>query len=42
MFRRNDADHWVLYPFAADERLELASLAFSCPVAEIFAGIEEA
>ena len=42
VFRRDDTDHWVLYPFAAVDRLELASLAFSCPVAEIFEGIEEA
>ncbi len=40
IFRRDASGHWVLYPFALNEGLELASLNFSCPVAEIFECIE--
>ncbi|ENO89377.1 Uma2 family endonuclease [Thauera linaloolentis] len=42
VFRRDDSGHWVLYPFAADEELELASVDFRCPVAEVFEGVEGA
>ena len=40
VFRRDATGHWVLYPFALDEALELASVDFRCPVAEIFEGVE--
>lgn len=40
IFRRDATGHWVLHPFALDETLELASLDFRCPVAEIFEGAE--
>ena len=42
VFRRDATGHWVLYPFAADEELELASVDFRCPVAEVFEGVEGA
>lgn len=41
VFRRDATDHWVLYPFSADETLELASVGLSCPVAAIFEGVED-
>lgn len=41
VFRRDDTGHWVLYPFAVDDQLELASVGFSCPVAELFEGLDE-
>lgn len=40
VFRRDATGHWVLYPFALDEELELSSIAFRCPVAEVFEGVE--
>jgi Uma2 family endonuclease len=40
VFRRDDTGHWVLYPFAADETLALASVDFRCPLAELFEGVE--
>ncbi|MDA0236447.1 MAG: Uma2 family endonuclease, partial [Proteobacteria bacterium] len=40
VFRRDDSGHWVLYPFALDEQLELASVGLRCPVAEVFEGVE--
>lgn len=40
VFRRDDTGHWVLYPFALDEELELASVDFRCPVADVFEGVE--
>ena len=40
IFRRVATGYWVLHPFALDETLELASLDFRCPVAEIFEGVE--
>ena len=40
IFRRDTSGHWVLHPFAFDETLELASIDFHCPVAEIFEGVE--
>lgn len=40
VFRRDETGHWVLYPFAADEELQLASIDFRCPVAEVFEGVE--
>lgn len=40
VFRRDDTGHWVLYPFAPDEELHLASIDFRCPVAEVFEGVE--
>lgn len=40
VFRRDDTGHWVLYPFAADETLALASVDFQCPLAELFEGVE--
>jgi len=40
VFRRDDSGHWVLYPFALDEQLELASVGLRCPVAEVFEGME--
>lgn len=40
VFRRDDTGHWVLYPFAADENLALASVDFQCPLAELFEGVE--
>ena len=40
VFRRDDTGHWVLYPFAADEALELASVDFRCAVADVFEGVE--
>lgn len=41
VFRRDDTGHWVLYPFALDEELELASVDFRCPVADVFEGVED-
>lgn len=40
VFRRDETGHWVLYPFASDEELQLASIDFRCPVAEVFEGVE--
>ena len=40
VFRRDETGHWVLYPFALDEKLELASVDFRCPVAEVFEGVD--
>ncbi len=40
VFRRDDTGHWVLYPFAENEALELASVELRCPVAEVFEGID--
>lgn len=40
VFRRDDSGHWVLYPFAADETLELTSVGLRCSVAELFEGVE--
>ena len=40
VFRRDGTGHWVLYPFALDEDLALASIDFRCPAAEVFEGIE--
>ncbi len=31
VFRRDDTGHWVLYPFAADEEMELAERRFPLP-----------
>ena len=41
VFRRDDTGHWVLYPVALDEELELASVDFRCPVADVFEGVED-
>ena len=41
VFRRDDTGHWVLYPFAADEEMELASVDFRCAVADVFEGVED-
>ena len=41
VFRRDDTGHWVLYPFAADEEMELASVHFCCAVADVFEGVED-
>lgn len=41
VFRRNASGFWVLHPVALDETLELPSIDFRCPVAEIFEGLEE-
>jgi Uma2 family endonuclease len=40
VFRRDASGHWVLHPFALDEAIELASIDFRCPVAEVFEGVE--
>ncbi len=40
VFRRDDTGSWVLYPFAADETLELASVDFRCALAELFEGVD--
>ena len=40
VFRRDDTGHWVLYPFATDETLALASVDLRCPLAELFEGVE--
>jgi len=40
VFRRDDTGHWVLYPFAAEEMLELVSVDLRCPLAELFEGVE--
>lgn len=40
VFRRDDTGHWVLYPFALSEELELASVDFRCAVADVFEGVE--
>ena len=40
VFRRDDTGHWVLYPFAAEEVLELVSVDLRCPLAELFEGVE--
>lgn len=42
VFRRDDTGHWVLYPFAADETLDLNSVDLRCPVAELFEGVDAA
>ena len=41
VFRRDDTGHWVLYPFALDEELELASIDFRCSLADVFEGVED-
>jgi Uma2 family endonuclease len=41
VFRRDATGHWVLYPFALDEALELSSVDFRCPVAEVFDGVDD-
>lgn len=40
VFRRDATGHWVLYPFALHEELELTSVDFRCAVAEVFEGVE--
>jgi len=40
VLRRDDTGHWVLYPFAPDEELEITSIDFRCAVAEVFEGVE--
>lgn len=36
VFRRDANGHWVLYPYGPGETVELASVAFSLPVAAIY------
>lgn len=38
-FRRDATDHWVLYPFEAGERVELASVGLSMRIEEIYEGV---
>ncbi|ATE58863.1 Uma2 family endonuclease [Thauera sinica] len=40
VFRRDATGHWVLYPFAPDDELELASVDFRCLAADVFEGVE--
>lgn len=40
VFRRDATGHWVLYPIALGDALELASISFTCPVAQLFEGVE--
>lgn len=40
VFRRDASGHWVLHPFALNEALELSSINFRCPAAEVFDGVE--
>lgn len=40
VFRRDDTGHWVLYPFAATDELDLASVGLRCPVADVFEGVD--
>ncbi len=40
VFRRDAAGLWVLHPFAPGETLELKSLDFRCPVADVFADVD--
>lgn len=41
-FRRDPSDHWVLYPFAGSDTLELASVGFKAPLAALFEDVESA
>ena len=41
VWRRDERGDWVLYPFARDEELELASIDFRCPLADVFEGVED-
>ncbi|MBF0256473.1 MAG: Uma2 family endonuclease [Gammaproteobacteria bacterium] len=36
LFRRDASNHWVLYTFALEDQLELASLDLRIPVSELF------
>lgn len=36
VFRRDEAGHWVLYPFADDETMTLASLGLALPLADVY------
>ncbi len=40
VFRRDASGFWVLHPLAFDAVLELHSINFRCPAAEVFAGLE--
>ncbi len=35
-FRRNDQGRWVLYPYSAEDELELTSISFKCPIVELY------
>ncbi len=40
-FRLDEASgHWVLYPFAAGDMVELASIGFSVPIEELYENVE--
>lgn len=35
-FRRNDPGQWVLYPYRAEDRINLASINFSCAIEDLY------
>ena len=39
-FRRDASDHWVLYPFAGSDTVELASVGYQAPMSTLFEGVE--
>ena len=39
VFRRDASGFWVLHPVALADELELSSIGFRCPAAEVFAGV---
>jgi Uma2 family endonuclease len=39
-FRRDPSDHWVLYPFAGSDTVELASVGYQAPMSTLFEGVE--
>jgi Uma2 family endonuclease len=40
VFRRNAEGQWVLYTFDAQDQLRLASLDFSCPIADVYEDVD--
>jgi Uma2 family endonuclease len=40
VFRRDTSGHWVLYPVAPGDTLELMTIGFECPLEVLFEGIE--
>lgn len=41
LFRRNEENHWVLYDYAAQDAVELASLSLTLPVTDILEDTQE-
>jgi Uma2 family endonuclease len=42
LFRRDAAGHWTLYPYVADETLQLASVGLRLPVATLYEDVTTA